>query len=201
MAVSAAQVKVLRDRTGASMMDCKRALEESGGDIDKAIEYIRKKGAATAEKRASRETGQGVIEAYVHTGGRLGAMVEVNCETDFVAKTSEFRALARDVAMQVAAMNPMVVSREELDPKVVEKEREIYITQARNEGRPEKVLDRIADGRLEKYYQEVVLLDQSFIKDAGKTIKDLLNESMGKMGEKITIRRFRRFYLGEGNSS
>lgn len=197
MAISAAQVKALRDRTGASMMDCKRALEESDGDVDKAIDYLRKRGAAAAEKRADRATNQGVIEAYIHTGGRLGAMVEVNCETDFVAKTAEFRALARDIAMQVAAMDPKVISRDQLDPKVVEKELEIYRTQARNEGKPEQVLERIATGRLEKYYQEVVLIEQSFIKDAGKTIKDLLDEAIGKIGEKITIRRFERFHLGE----
>ena len=182
------------------MMDCKRALEESDGNIDKAIEYLRKKGAATIEKRADRATNQGVIEAYIHTGGRLGAIVEINCETDFVARTPDFRTLARDVAMQVAAMSPMVISREQLDPKLVEKEREIYRTQARNEKKPEQVLDRITEGRLEKYYQEVVLLEQSFIKDAGKTINDLLSEAMGKMGEKVTIRRFRRLYLGEDNS-
>lgn len=200
MAISAAQVKALRDRTGASMMDCKRALEESDGDVDKAIDYLRKRGAATAEKRADRATNQGVIESYIHTGGRLGAMVEVNCETDFVAKTAEFRALARDIAMQVAAMDPKVISRDQLDPKVVEKELEIYRTQARNEGKPEQVLERIATGRLEKYYQEVVLLEQSFIKDVGKTIKDLLNEAIGKIGEKITIRRFERFHLGEDST-
>ncbi|MFQ5799030.1 MAG: translation elongation factor Ts [Bacteroidota bacterium] len=200
MAISAAQVKVLRDRTGVSMMDCKKALEESGGDIDKAIEYLRKKGAATVEKRADRVANQGVIEAYIHAGGRLGAMVEVNCETDFVAKTPEFRALARDVAMQVAAMNPMAIYRDQLDPKLVDKELEIYRTQARNEGKPEQVMDRIANGRLEKYYQDVVLLEQSFIKDAGKTIKDLLNEAAGKMGEKIVIRRYHRFHLGEDDA-
>jgi len=200
MAISAAQVKVLRDRTGVSMMDCKKALEKSSGDIDKAIEYLRKKGAATVEKRADRVANQGLIEAYIHAGGRLGAIVEVNCETDFVAKTPEFRALARDVAMQVAAMNPMVISREQLDQKLVEKELEIYRTQARNEGKPEQVMDRIANGRLEKYYQDVVLLEQSFIKDAGKTIKDLLNEAAGKMGEKIVICRYHRFHLGEDNA-
>lgn len=197
MAISAAQVKVLRDRTGASMMDCKRALEESGGDVEKAIEYLRKKGAATAEKRADRVANQGAVEAYIHAGGRLGAMVEVNCETDFVAKTEDFRTLARDIAMQIAAMNPAVISRDQLDPKVVEKELDIYRTQARNEGKPAQVVDRIADDRLEKYYQEVVLLEQSFIKDAGKTIKDLLNEATGKMGEKVTVRRFYRFHLGD----
>lgn len=197
MAISAAQVKVLRDRTGASVMECKRALEASDGDIEKAIEYMRKKGAATAEKRADRATNQGLVEAYIHAGGRLGAIVEVNCETDFVAKTDEFRTIARDVAMQIAAMGPIVITREQVDSKLVEKELEIYRTQAKNEKKPDHIVDRIADGRLEKYFQEVVLLEQSFIKDPGKTIKDVLNDAMGKLGEKITIRRFHRFHLGE----
>ena len=191
-------VKDLRERTGAGMMDCKRALEESQGDMEKAIEYLRKKGAAAAAKRADKATNQGVIESYVHTGGRLGAIVEVNCETDFVAKTEDFHALARDIAMQVAAMNPMVVSREQLDNAVLEKELEIYRTQARNEGKPEQVVEQIAQGRLEKFYQEVCLLEQSFIKDAGKTVRDLLHEVTGKVGEHVTIRRFARYHLGEG---
>ncbi len=200
MAISAAQVKVLRDRTGARMMECKRALEASDGDIEKAIEYMRKKGAATAEKRADRATNQGLVEAYIHAGGRLGAIVEVSCETDFVAKTDDFRTIARDVAMQIAAMSPMVITREQVDSKLVEKELEIYRTQSKNEGKPDHIVDRIANGRLEKYFQEVVLLEQSFIKDPGKTIKDVLNDAIAKLGEKITIRRFHRFHLGEDNT-
>ncbi len=200
MAISAAQVKVLRDRTGARMMECKRALEASDGDIEKAIEYMRKKGAATAEKRTNRATNQGLVEAYIHAGGRLGAIVEVNCETDFVAKTDDFRTIARDVAMQIAAMSPMVITREQVDSKLVEKELEIYRTQSKNEGKPDHIVDRIANGRLEKYFQEVVLLEQSFIKDPGKTIKDVLNDAIAKLGEKITIRRFHRFHLGEDNT-
>ena len=200
MAISAAQVKVLRDRTGASMMECKRALEASDGDIEKAIEYMRKKGAATAEKRTNRATNQGLVEAYIHAGGRLGAIVEVNCETDFVAKTDDFRTIARDVAMQIAAMSPMVITREQVDSKLVERELEIYRTQSKNEGKPDHIVDRIANGRLEKYFQEVVLLEQSFIKDPGKTIKDVLNDAIAKLGEKITIRRFHRFHLGEDNT-
>ncbi|MEE9187469.1 MAG: translation elongation factor Ts [Bacteroidota bacterium] len=200
MAISAAQVKVLRDRTGARMMECKRALEASDGDIEKAIEYMRKKGAATAEKRADRATNQGLVEAYIHAGGRLGAIVEVNCETDFVAKTDDFRTIARDVAMQIAAMSPMVITREQVDSKLVEKELEIYRTQSKNEGKPDHIVDRIANGRLEKYFQEVVLLEQSFVKDPGKTIKDVLNDAIAKLGEKITIRRFHRFHLGEDNT-
>ncbi len=196
-AITAELVKTLRDRTGAGMMDCKKALEESGGDIEKAIEVLRKKGAATAAKRADRATNQGVVEAYIHAGGRIGTLVELNCETDFVAKTDDFRALAHDLAMQVAAMTPLVVSREQLDPALVEHELEIYKTQALNEGKPAPVVEKIAQGRLDKFYQEVCLLEQSFIKDSSKTIKDLLNEATGKMGENISIRRFHRFQLGE----
>lgn len=196
-AISAEQVKALRERTGAGMMDCKKALEESNGDIEKAIEVLRKKGAAMAAKRADRATNQGVIEAYIHAGGRIGTLVELNCETDFVAKTPDFRSLAHDLAMQVAAMSPIVVSRDQVDPGLIEREKEIYKTQAKNEGKPAPVIEKIADGRLEKFYQENCLLEQSFIKDSSKTIKDLLNEAAGKMGENVTIRRFHRFHLGE----
>ena len=191
------QVKLLRDKTGAGMMDCKRALEESGGDIEKAIDYLRKKGAATAEKRADRITNQGLVEAYIHTGGRIGAMVEVNCETDFVAKTDDFKTLARDIAMQIAAMNPRYTTREEVSQSTMDHEMEIYRTQARNEKKPEQVIERIAQGKLEKYYQEVCLTEQTFIKDSGKTIKDLILDMTAKTAERITIRRFRRFHLGE----
>jgi elongation factor Ts len=195
--ISAEQVKKLRERTGAWMMDCKKALEEAAGNEDKAIEVLRKKGAALASKRADKATNQGVVEAYIHAGGRIGTLVELNCETDFVAKTEEFRALAHDLAMQVAAMSPIVVSRDQVDPALVEKEKEIYRTQAQNEGKPAQVIDKIADGRLEKFYQENCLMEQSFIKDSSKIIKDLINEAAGKMGENITIRRFHRFHLGE----
>jgi elongation factor Ts len=198
--ISAEQVKQLREKTGAGMMDCKRALEETGGDVEKAIEYLRKKGAATAEKRAGKETNQGVVEAYIHAGGRIGAMVELNCETDFVAKTPGFKQLAHDIAMQVAAMSPRYVSREQVETSAVEKELEIYKSQAMNEGKNAQIAEKIAQGRLEKFFQEVVLLEQSFIKDSGKTIKDLLDEEMGRVGEKISIRRFERFHLGENHS-
>ncbi len=177
-------------------MDCKRALEEAQGSEEKAVEILRKKGAAVAAKRADRATNQGVVEAYIHAGGRIGAMVEVNCESDFVAKTPDFKTLARDIAMQVAAMNPFVVSREQLDTNLVEKELEIYRVQARNEGKPEQVVTRIAQGRLEKFYQEVCLLEQGFIKDPGKTIRDVVHEVTAKVGENISIRRFQRYYLG-----
>ncbi len=190
-------VKQLREKTGAGMMDCKRALEETGGDSDKAIEYLRKKGAATAAKRAEREANQGVVEAYIHAGGRIGAMVELNCETDFVAKTPEFKQLAHDIAMQVAAMTPRFISREQVSKEAVEKELEIYKAQAVNEGKPAAIAEKVAQGRLEKFFQEFVLMEQSFIKDSGKTIKDLIDEQTGKVGEKIFVRRFQRYHLGE----
>lgn len=199
MEIKSEQVKILRERTGAGMMDCKKALAESGGDMEKAIDYLRKKGAATAEKRADRATNQGVVEAYIHAGGRIGSMVEVNCETDFVAKTDDFKLLAREIAMQIAAMNPLYISREDVPKEIIEHEKEIYRTQARNEKKPEQVVERIADGKLEKYYQDFCLLDQTYIKDSGKTIKDLILEMMAKTGEKITIRRFQRFHLGENS--
>jgi len=201
MSVTAEQIKALREVTGAGMMDCKHALEESDGNIEKAIEYLRKRGAAIGEKRAGRATEQGLVEAYIHTGGRVGAIIELNCETDFVARTEEFRTLARDIAMQVTAMNPLVISRDQLEPALIERELDIYRTQARNEGKDEQVAEKIAQGRLEKFFQEVVLLEQTFIKDTGKTIKDLLNEAMAKTGEHITIRRFQRYHLGEPDKS
>lgn len=197
MEITSELVKALRDKTGAGMMDCKKALAETGGNMEKAVDYLRKKGAATAEKRADRATNQGVVEAYIHAGGRIGAMVEVNCETDFVAKTDDFKTLARDIAMQIAAMNPLYIRREDVGSDVVDHEMEIYRTQARNEKKPENVVERIAQGKLEKYYQEVCLLDQTFIKDSGKTVKDLILDLTAKTGEKIGIRRFRRFHLGE----
>ena len=190
-------VKKLRDQTGAGMMDCKRALEESNGDVEQATEYLRKKGAAVAAKRADREANQGVVESYIHAGGRIGAMDELNCETDFVAKTDEFKQLAHDIAMQIAAMTPLFVSKEDVDQTTLQKEIEIYKAQALNEGKPEHIAEKIAQGRLEKYYQEVCLLEQSFIKDSGKTIKDLLSDATGKVGEKVGIRRFIRYHLGE----
>ncbi len=195
--ISSELVKQLRDKTGAGMMDCKRALAETNGNMELAIESLRKKGAATAAKRADKETNQGVVEAYVHAGGRIATLVELNCETDFVAKTPGFKQLAHDIAMQIAAMNPTYVSREQVEKTVIEKELEIYRTQAQNEGKPANVADKIAQGRLEKFYQEMVLMEQSFIKDAGKTIKDLVDEETAKVGEKVQIRRFVRYHLGE----
>ena len=196
-AISTEQIKELRNKTGAGMMDCKRALEETGGDIEKAVEFLRKKGAATAAKRADRAANQGVVEAYVHAGGRIGAMVELNCETDFVAKTPDFKSLAHDIAMQIAAMSPLYIAKDDVKKDVVDKEIEIYKTQAQNEGKPAAVADKIAQGRLEKFYQEACLMEQSFIKDSGKTIKDLIDEATAKVGEKVSIRRFMRYHLGE----
>jgi elongation factor Ts len=197
MEITSDQVKHLRDKTGAGMMDCKKALAESAGNMEKAIDYLRKKGAATAEKRADRITNQGLVEAYIHAGGRIGAMVEVNCETDFVAKTDDFKSLARDIAMQIAAMNPQYIMQEDVPKSVQDHELEIYRTQARNDKKPEQVLERIATGKLEKFYQDVCLLEQTFIKDSGKTIKDLILDISAKTGEKVTVRRFKRFHLGE----
>jgi elongation factor Ts len=197
--ISSDVVKKLRDKTGAGMMDCKVALTETKGDMELAIEFLRKKGAAVAAKRADRETNQGVVEAYIHAGGRIGALVELNCETDFVAKTPGFKQLAHDIAMQVAAMTPQYVSRDQIPQAVIEKELEIYKEQAQNEGKPAQFAEKISQGRLEKFYQETVLIEQSFIKDSGKTIKDIIDEETAKVGEKITVRRFLRYHLGESN--
>ncbi|MBN2030389.1 translation elongation factor Ts [bacterium] len=197
MTVSAGEVKKLRDLTGAGMMDCKAALMETEGDIEKAVEYLRKKGIASAQKREGREVKEGAIIAYVHPGNRLGVMVEVNCETDFVAKTNDFQLFSKDIAMQIAATNPMAIQREDLSKEIVEKELDIYRTQMKEEGKPDNVIDKIVQGKLEKYYQEVVLLEQGFVKDTSKTVKEYLLEVSGKLGEHISIRRFVRFQLGE----
>jgi elongation factor Ts len=194
--ISADIVKTLRERTGAAMMDCKKALVETGGDMDKAVEWLRKRGAASAEKKVGRTTNEGLIEAYIHPGSRLGVLIEVNCETDFVAKTPDFRALVKDLAMQIAATNPRTVTREEIAADQIEKELEIYRTQARNEKKPENVVERIAQGKLEKFYQEFVLLEQSFIKDQNRTVKQVITDVIAKLGENIAVKRFVRFQLG-----
>ncbi len=196
MEITVEMVKSLRDVTGAGMMECKKALQEANGDIEKAKQILRAHGAAVAEKRAGREAKQGVVESYIHTGGRIGAMVEVNCETDFVARTDEFKQLARDIAMQVAAMTPLVITREEVPAALVERELNVYLEQARGEGKPEEVVEKIAQGRLEKYYQEVVLLEQAFIKEPQRMIKELITDMTAKTGENVSIRRFQRFELG-----
>lgn len=197
MAVTADSVKLLRERTGAGIMDCKAALAEANGDIEKAIEWLRKKGAAAAAKKVGRTTNEGIVEAYIHPGSRLGVLVELNCETDFVAKTPDFKQLAKDLAMQVAATNPRALVREDIDPATIEREMEIYRSQARNEKKPENVVERIAQGKLEKFYQENCLIEQSFIKDPNRTIKQLITDVIAKLGENIAVRRFIRFQLGE----
>lgn len=196
MTISADKVKALRERTGVGIMDCKSALTETDGDIDKAVELLRKMGVASAEKRAGRETDQGLVEAYIHAGSQLGVLVEINCETDFVAKTDDFKNFARDIAMQVAATGPRVVSREDFPHEDIDKELEIYKTQANNEGKPENIIERFVQGKLEKFYQENALMEQSYIKDPSKNIKELLAEVITKTGENINIRKFVRYQLG-----
>ena len=196
MTISADKVKALRERTGVGIMDCKSALTETDGDIDKAVELLRKMGVASAEKRAGRETDEGLVEAYIHTGSQLGVLVEINCETDFVAKTDDFKNFARDIAMQVAATGPRVVSREDFPQEDIDKELEIYKTQANNEGKPENIIERFVQGKLEKFYQENALMEQSYIKDPNKNIKELLTEVITKTGENINIRKFVRYQLG-----
>ncbi|MBN2909355.1 translation elongation factor Ts [Polycladomyces sp. WAk] len=198
MAISAAQVKELREKTGAGMMDCKKALQEANGDMEKAVEILREKGLAAAEKKAGRIAAEGIVESYIHAGGRIGVLVEVNCETDFVAKNAEFQAFVKDIAMQIAAMAPKYVRREEVPAEEVEKEREILRTQALNEGKPEHIVDKMVAGRLEKYFQQVCLLEQPFIKDGDKTIDQMVKEQIARIGENISIRRFVRYELGEG---
>jgi elongation factor Ts len=191
-------VKDLREKTGAGMMDCKKALAEAGGNFEKAVDYLRQKGLATAARRAGKVASEGQIGSYVHAGGKLGVMVEVNCETDFVAKTDDFRAFAKDMAMHVAASNPLYIQRENVPLEALAREREIYRAQAREAGKPEKIMEKIVEGKLEKFYGEVCLLEQPFIKDPDRTVQDLLNELIGKLGEKVEIRRFMRFQVGEG---
>ncbi len=195
--ITASMVKQLRDRTGAGMMDCKRALTECDGDLEKAIEVLRKTGASAVAKRAGRVAKEGVIASYIHPGDKLGVLVELNCETDFVARTEVFRKFARDIAMQVAAADPLVIQREAIAKERLEKERDVYRERARNEGKPEKIIERIVEGRLQKYYQEVCLLEQPFIKDPDQTIQEVLTDISAKLGEHIVIGRFARFRLGE----
>ena len=199
--ISAQMVKELRERTGAPMMDCKGALAESGGDADKAIEVLRRKGLAKAAKKAGRKAGDGLVSSYIHAGGKIGVLVEVNCETDFVARTDDYQQLVKDVAMHIAAADPSFVRREEITDKVLETERRVYREQALEEGKPEKVVDRIVEGKLKKFYGESVLLEQSFVKDPDLTIEQLIAEKVGKLGENIQVRRFARFQLGGGGNS
>ncbi len=197
MEISADQVKTLREKTGVGLMDCKEALKVSQGNMDKAVDYLREKGLAKAQKRVGRAATEGTISVYIHMGGKIATMVEVNCETDFVAKTDQFLAFAKDVAMQVTAANPTYVKREDVPEEVKEKEKTIYRNQAKESGKPDKILDKIAEGKLEKFYQEVCLMEQPFIKNPDVTIKNLLEDLISKMGENILVRRFVRYQLGE----
>jgi elongation factor Ts len=198
MEVTASLVKELRERTGAGMMDCKKALAETAGDISKAVDYLRQKGLAAAAKKADRVATDGAIGAYVHAGGKLGVLVEINCETDFVARTAEFQSLLKDVAMQVAATNPRWVRREEVSADEFEREKVIYRQQALESGKPEKVIEMIVQGKMEKFYSEVCLLEQSFVKDPDKKVIDVVNDAIARLGENIQVRRFARYHLGEG---
>lgn len=195
--ISAKVVKELREKTGAGMMDCKRALEDAGGNLDKAVEVLRKKGIAKAEKKASREVKDGLIDAYIHAGGKLGTLIEVNCETDFVAKTDDFSELVRNLAMQIAATDPIAVTRESVSESIVEKEMEIYRAQAKDSGKPDNIIYKIATGKLEKFYAENVLMEQAYVRNPEITIKDYMNEVIAKLGENISIRRFARFRIGD----
>ncbi|EGS31502.1 translation elongation factor Ts [Peptoniphilus sp. oral taxon 375 str. F0436] len=197
MAVTAKMVKELREQTGAGMMDCKKALTETNGDIEKAIDLLREKGLASVAKKAGRIASEGLVDSYIH-GGRIGVLIEVNSETDFVAKNEEFKSFVKDMAMQVAAVNPKYVSREEVPAELIEHEREVLTEQARHENKPEKIIEKMVEGRLEKYYEEICLLDQHFIKDGDLKVQDVLNNLISKIGENIKIRRFVRFEVGEG---
>lgn len=196
MKITSQMVKALRDKTNAGMMDCKRALGETEGDMEKAIDLLRQKGLAVAQKRADRATSEGVVECYIHAGGKLGVMVEVGCETDFVAKTDDFVAFARDIAMHVAASNPVAVSREEVPADLIARETEIYKAQALDSGKPENIVEKIVSGKVEKYISEICLLEQKFVKNPDLSVQDLLNELIAKMGENISIKRFARFQIG-----
>lgn len=198
--IAASVVKELRERSGAGFMDCKKALQEVDGDIEKAIEFLRKSGAAKAQKKAGRSTKEGAVVQYIHPGGQLGVLVEVNCETDFVARTEGFEQFTKDVAMHIAAAAPLVVSRDDMDQSIVEKERSFLVEQARESGKPENIIGKMVDGRIEKFYAENVLMEQPFVKDPDKTIKDLLTEVIATIGENISVARFSRFQLGETTS-
>ena len=201
MTIDASIVKDLRSRTGAGIMDCKEALLDSDGNVEKAVDFLRKKGITKAEKKAGREADQGVVLSYIHPGNRIGVLVEVKCETDFVAKTDGFQTFVKDVAMQIAATNPLSVTRDGIDSVVVDKEKEIFTEQAKLSGKPDNVLEKIIEGRIEKFYQEICLLEQSFIKDSDKSVKDILMEIIATLGENISIARFSRFEVGDTLSS
>ena len=201
MSIDAKTVKELRDKTGAGMMDCKNALKDSDGNIEKAIDYLRKTGIAKAEKKGSRDTKEGIIYSYIHAGGRLGVLIEVNCETDFVAKTNGFVELSHNLAMQIAATNPIALERESIPESVISREKEIYADQAKSSGKPENIIEKMVDGRMNKFFQENCLMEQAYIKDSEKKVLDLLTESIATLGENITISRYTRFAVGESDSS
>ena len=200
LTIDANAVKQLRDKTGAGMMDCKNALKESNGDLDGAIDYLRKSGAAKAEKKGSRATKEGLVYSYIHAGGRLGVMIEVNCETDFVAKTDGFIELAHNLAMQIAATNPISLDKDSVSSDVVAKEKEIYTEQAKSSGKPDDIIEKMVKGRLSKFFQENCLMDQAYIKDSDKKVSDLMTETIATLGENITISKFTRFAVGESDS-
>jgi len=196
MEVNANLVKELREKTGCGFMDCKAALAATNGDLEAAADHLRKKGVAAAAKKSHRSTGEGLVESYIHPGNKVGVLIEVNCETDFVARTDAFRALVRDLAMQVAAASPIAVSPEELPAELVDKERAVLVEQAKASGKPEKIVEKMVEGRVQKYYEEVCLLEQKFVKEQERAVKDVLNDAIAKLGENIRVRRFARFQLG-----
>ena len=198
MSITAKDIASLRAQTGAGMLDCKKALEEAAGDMEKAVELLRKKGIAKAAKRAGKIAAEGAVSSYIHGAGRVGVLVEVNCETDFVAKNDGFQGLVRDIAMHIAAAAPQYVSRDEVPADVIAKEKDVYADQLKNEGKPEDMIEKICEGKMNKFYGDVCLLEQKFIKDEDKTIEQLLVEKTGEIGEKLSVRRFSRFELGEG---
>lgn len=197
MGVSAKDVKVLRERTGAGMMECKKALEEARGNISRAVDILRERGLAAAAKKAGRETSEGLVESYIHAGGRIGVLLEINCETDFVANTEDFRGLAHDVAMHVAAARPLYVRREDVPASVIDHEREVLRAQAKNEGKPDAIVEKMVGGRVDKYYKEVCLLEQPYVKNPDQSIDQLIKEHIARLGEQIQVRRFVRFERGE----
>ena len=201
MSIDAKLVKTLRDKTGAGMMDCKKALVKSNGDLDKAVDHLRKSGVAKAEKKGTRETKEGLIYSYIHAGGRLGVLVELNCETDFVAKTDGFTELAHNLAMQIAATNPVALDRDSIDKATIARERDIFTEQAKSQGKPDNIIERMVEGRINKFYQESCLMDQTYIKDPDKKIRDLFTETISTLGENISINRYIRFAIGESDSS
>ena len=196
MTITSQMVKELRDKTNAGMMDCKKALTETDGDMEKAVDLLRQKGLAVAAKRAGRETKEGVVDCYIHAGGKLGVMVEVGCETDFVAKTDDFKAFAKNIAMHIAAVNPVSITRDDVPAELLEREREIYVNQALESGKPQQIVDKIVGGKIEKYLAEVCLMEQKYVKNPDLSVQDLLNELVAKMGENISIKNFVRFQIG-----